>query len=998
LATPGDTVYLATPGATPYYGNWTLDTSGTSASQPVTIEPAPGVASPVLDGNNGINGSSAGCQTSVCDNEVLNIESGVYADLQGITFEGANSTFLGGAIYNAGTLTVSGSTFSANTATTVGGAISNAPAGTLTVSTSTFSGNTAADIAGGAIWNTGTLTVSASTFSGNTAGNGDSGDGGAIFNGGTLTVSASTFSGNTASQGAAIWSGGTLTVSTSTFSSNTAGNPEAGDGGAISNGGILSVSASTFVLNWATQGGAIFNGGTLTVSASTFGGNVSNQGAGIDNNGTLAVSASYFEANNGGLGGAIDNNATLTVSASTFAGNYGGEGGAIFNSGDASVSASTFQVNVSNTGGAIWNSGDLSVSASTFSGNTASYDAGAIYGFQNPEGTATTWVAADIFDGPCDNVATWDDEGYNVGSDGSCLAGAPGDVDYNGSLTGVLGPLAANGGPTETMLPLADNPALGLLPNSTTVTLNGNGVTLCPTTDQRGVASVPGQPCNAGAVQPPLPPAAPPAATSSASGTSSSLTGVASATNDETTVDASGYGSLTVSQYSSDPAGSLSFAASGEYFDVEVASGSIFTSVTVTDCNLNGGTGFEWWDPTAGTWEAVSPVPVYDAGTACASATIDSTSSPTLAQLTGTVFGVSVPDSLATTPSLTSASFGTATTLKDSAVLSGGYYPTGTITFTLVGPSGATVDTEAVTVSGNGSYSTPTGYTLPTTNTGTVAGTYQWGATYSGDPNNSAVSENGATSEQVVVSPAGTTLSYTGADQVGVNSSFNVTATLASPAGSCYMGQPVNLSVSPDPLNTAISSLSLGTPASTASGALSLAVSTKSWADGAYMVTASYTGTPNCSPSTNTASLAVTTPGQFAFGGGWYTVAGVGKTSFGFVVAQGPKSTYTGQLSVVTPTKWWFQASVASFGLTSTAQGLLAGTGSLYSWGSALNKGHGGWQLVKSGVTYKATANAATKTTAASFGITIAYTPTSGQPALPNSSPVALSQGGIVIT
>ena len=66
--------------------------------------------------------------------------------------------------------------------------------------------------------------------------------------------------------------------------------------------------------------------------------------------------------------------------------------------------------------------------------------------------------------------------------------------------------------------------------------------------------------------------------------------------------------------------------------------------------------------------------------------------------------------------------------LKDSAVLSGGYFPTGTITFTLVAPGGATVDTETVTVNGNGTYTTPTGYTLPTT--GTVTGTYQWNATY----------------------------------------------------------------------------------------------------------------------------------------------------------------------------------------------------------------------------------------------------------------------------
>ncbi len=44
------------------------------------------------------------------------------------------------------------------------------------------------------------------------------------------------------------------------------------------------------------------------------------------------------------------------------------------------------------------------------------------------------------------------------------------------------------------------------------------------------------------------------------------------------------------------------------------------------------------------------------------------------------------------------------------------------------------MDTETVTVTGNGTYTTPTGFTLPTS--GTVTGTYQWDATYSGDTNN----------------------------------------------------------------------------------------------------------------------------------------------------------------------------------------------------------------------------------------------------------------------
>ena len=106
---------------------------------------------------------------------------------------------------------------------------------------------------------------------------------------------------------------------------------------------------------------------------------------------------------------------------------------------------------------------------------------------------------------------------------------------------------------------------------------------------------------------------------------------------------------------------------------------------------------------------------------------------------------------IATTPSPASATLGsTAIALKDSAVLSGGLNPTGTITFTLFFNGGATpVDTETVTVSGAGTYNTPTGFTVPLAKTS--AGTYQWNAAYSGDSNNNPVSENNAVSEQVVV-------------------------------------------------------------------------------------------------------------------------------------------------------------------------------------------------------------------------------------------------------
>ena len=112
---------------------------------------------------------------------------------------------------------------------------------------------------------------------------------------------------------------------------------------------------------------------------------------------------------------------------------------------------------------------------------------------------------------------------------------------------------------------------------------------------------------------------------------------------------------------------------------------------------------------------------------------------------------------LTTTPNPTTVTLGATAPpiLTDTADLAGGYFPTGDITFTLF--QGSTlVHTETVAVSGNGTYTTPTGFTLPTT--GTVAGTYQWVAVYSGDGNNGEASDSDPAAEQVTVNPASPTL------------------------------------------------------------------------------------------------------------------------------------------------------------------------------------------------------------------------------------------------
>jgi hypothetical protein len=123
---------------------------------------------------------------------------------------------------------------------------------------------------------------------------------------------------------------------------------------------------------------------------------------------------------------------------------------------------------------------------------------------------------------------------------------------------------------------------------------------------------------------------------------------------------------------------------------------------------------------------------------------------------------VSVVDTttLSTTPNSTVVDLGVnPVTLTDTADLENGDNPTGTIIFTLIAPDGTTLDTETVTVSGNGTYTTPTGSTLVP---GVAAfGTYQWDASYSGDSFNGNVSDSGDPAERVTVSAANPTISAT---------------------------------------------------------------------------------------------------------------------------------------------------------------------------------------------------------------------------------------------
>jgi hypothetical protein len=269
---------------------------------------------------------------------------------------------------------------------------------------------------------------------------------------------------NSGLEGGGIYNhGGTLTVSDCTLSGNSVSH---GIGGGIDNRGSLTVDNCTFSGNSAAIGGGIDNEAGATVRNSTFSGNsaggpaeAADGGGGICNNGVLTVSNCAFLSNSAvGLGGGILTLGATTVSNSTLSGNSASDGGGFFNGNGLTVSNCTLCGNsATNNGGGISNISVASVSNSTLSGNSAT-SGGGIFNFggglRGRPGQITlnnTIVANSTSGGDINGVLKG---GHNLVGDGS--------GGLSDTITGdpKLGPLAYNGGPTQTMALLDKSPAL----------------------------------------------------------------------------------------------------------------------------------------------------------------------------------------------------------------------------------------------------------------------------------------------------------------------------------------------------------------------------------------------------------------------------------------------------------------------------------------------------------------------------------------------------------
>lgn len=268
-------------------------------------------------------------------------------------------------------------------------------------------------------------------------------------------------------------------------------------GGSMGGGGICSVSASLVLThsslsgNSADAGGGIF-GAFVTLTNSTLTGNSANDSGG-------GIYSQY-----------------VTLTNSTLSGNSSnGSGGAIFTMG-GNITGSTLNGNsASQEGGGIDNpQGALTLTNSTLSGNSAhsaTFGGGGISILGVGTGSSLTLTNDTISANYASNYGGGIYAVHaTITADNSIIAGnttsgtiigrdvSPG-IDYGlDDLIGVdpkLGPLAHNGGPTQTMLPLPGSPAIDNSSDATCAASPVDGV------DQRGIRRPQGTRCDIGAVE-----------------------------------------------------------------------------------------------------------------------------------------------------------------------------------------------------------------------------------------------------------------------------------------------------------------------------------------------------------------------------------------------------------------------------------------------------------------------------------------------------------------
>lgn len=431
-----------------------------------------------------ISGGGAGSVAIVSDgsSRVIALGSTAYSlTVKGVRISGgrvkgtSGSQAGGGAIYNAGDLRLEGVVVSGNL-----------------VEPADASGTSPK---GGGIYNSGNLVIVGSTIEENVATarpfNGGVPAGGGVFNEGSVEIVESRFLDNETQtavggipEGGGLFSEGTpsqqasATVVRSVFE----GNAAIGEGGTIPSGGAIGAGE-----------------GELTVRESTIRGNEAIAGAGgISQGGALYVWSGDFQLAESLLASNRSESATIADAGGIMILGTVDDVQAIVNS---TIVANQATSPTNAQGGGLLHlastEGSLEVLNSTIAGNGSAGAGGNLSDLSSGKGATVlrnSIVAAGSATEKANCEGPVESAGHNIESRDECNFKAAGDKVNTDPL---LGPLADNGGPTQTMALLAGSPAI-----------DAAGAP-CPATDQRGVSRPQGPTCDIGAFEVLVPASAP---------------------------------------------------------------------------------------------------------------------------------------------------------------------------------------------------------------------------------------------------------------------------------------------------------------------------------------------------------------------------------------------------------------------------------------------------------------------------------------------------------
>ncbi len=368
---------------------------------------------------------------------IFNVAAGATISISGLTITGGEETIAdavgntgGGAILNAGTLTLNSSTITGNTVLASGqhsyannyGGITSYPGiglggaidstGSLTIANSILSSNSVTNVAfgddsnsnplkdgasfGGAVYSVGPLILNNDTITGNTAAgtvsasysgidqDGGPAAGGAAYAAGTLTVAGSIISGNSAIGGRSQPSYGS-------------GNSGYASGGGLFVAGALNISISKVIQNSAiggnsgldsgssgpARGGGVYAGADVTISNSTISFNAANDADGFYNGNFSGGGGIYAAATAELTLDTIDNNQVIGSAPSFDIPGLTAGGGGVYAGGAVTILQSSISGNTESclrpafgqrggdsVGGGIDANGGGSISYSTIASNS----------------------------------------------------------------------------------------------------------------------------------------------------------------------------------------------------------------------------------------------------------------------------------------------------------------------------------------------------------------------------------------------------------------------------------------------------------------------------------------------------------------------------------------------------------------------------------------------------------------------------------------------------